>query len=65
MEGVTVLKCSCGSDIFNSVFRILEVSSLVSRSGKMEYAPTPVFVCFKCGKELNLVPEGEGTKIVG
>jgi len=64
-QGVSILKCSCGSNLFRSVFRILEISSLVSRSGKIEYAPTPVFICLNpnCNKELDLVPEGEGVKL--
>ena len=65
MDGVSVIKCFCGSELFTNVYRILEVSKLVSKTGQTEFAPNPVFICMRCNKELDLAAEvNRGEKLI-
>ena len=44
-------KCECGNEYFNTSTVQIEVSSLLSNTGKSEILLVGVLVCAKCGKE--------------
>ena len=48
----------CGNQYFKQVFRMKKVSALVSPSGQEEVITMPVFVCTKCGTELEELKQG-------
>lgn len=49
----TGLKCDeCGQEIFSQGFKIQKLSALLSPTGKVAYAPIPVFYCLNC-KHIN------------
>tara|TARA_B100000902_G_scaffold387554_1_gene431864 strand:+ start:93 stop:341 length:249 start_codon:yes stop_codon:yes gene_type:complete len=49
---------ACGNKHFKQVFAMKKVSALVSPSGQEEVITMPVFVCDKCGKELEELKPG-------
>jgi hypothetical protein len=44
----------CGCKFFIAALRVKKISMLLSQSGKEEMHPIQSFVCFKCGKELEI-----------
>jgi len=50
MSQTTELVCeSCGNDTFTQVFKIRELSALLSPAGKKSMIPIQMFACHKCG----------------
>lgn len=47
-------KCSCGSEYFDAVTVQVEVSALLSGTGKSETLLAGVLVCRKCGLETSV-----------
>jgi len=54
LEDLLDIECSeCGGKIFDQAFVIKKLSSFLTKSGNEERYVIPVFVCRKCGKELD------------
>jgi DNA-directed RNA polymerase subunit RPC12/RpoP len=52
-ETLPVIECECGSKIFEQGFVIKKLSGLFTDSGEEQRFVVPVFICKKCGKELD------------
>lgn len=52
LKNTTQLKCPCGSEIFDTGFKLFKVSALASPYGQESVVPLAVFICRKCGEML-------------
>jgi hypothetical protein len=60
---VEPIKCKCGSQYWQQVFRLSVLSKLNPRNptGKDQVLNQTVFVCHSCGMELNFEKENSGS----
>ena len=50
VKSFKIIKCGCGSILFEPAFIFKCIPSLMSPTGQEEIQPFPVYVCKKCGK---------------
>jgi hypothetical protein len=48
LSDTTLVKCNCGSEVFQAGIQLRGVSALLSGTGKNEVIPTQIIYCAKC-----------------
>jgi len=54
MESLPIVKCKCGSGLWDQATQLRRMSAIISKDGKEKLIALPVVVCKECGKELEV-----------